>query len=257
MNQAVSIRRDGATAIVTLDRKQNRNALSQAVMAELTEVAEGLRGERDISTVVLTGTQEIFSAGVDLKDPARWEIDAADIEGIRMASERGARMCRAWESIPQLTIAAVEGLNVGGGIALTLCCDWRIHSETARLRLPEAQIGIPLSWQTVPRLVNLVGPSKAKQLILRGKELDSQAALELGLVDLVVPPGTALEAALEIARDVNRNPRLVITMTKQSVNNYANALAHLSTHMDVDQAVLCGMSAAAVQARRQFSAPTA
>ncbi|SAI60420.1 enoyl-CoA hydratase [Bordetella trematum] len=254
MNQTVSIQRDGATAIVTFDRKQNRNALSQAVMAELTEVAERFHQERDISTVILTGTNDIFSAGVDLKDPDRWALDPDDIEGIRLASERGVRMCRAWENIPQLTIAAVEGLNVGGGIALTLCCDWRIHSETVRLRLPEARIGIPLSWQTVPRLVNLVGPAKAKQLILRNQELDSKTALEIGLIDLVVAPGSALQTARDIAKEVNQNPRLVITMTKQSINSYVNALAHLSTHMDVDQAVLCGMSAAAKQARERFSA---
>lgn len=252
MTQAVSIERRGATAIVTLDRKKNKNALSQDVMVELTDVALSFYEDRDISTVILKGTPEIFSAGVDLKDPARWKIAEDDIEGIRMSSARGPNMCRAWENIPQLTIAAVEGVNVGGGIALTLCCDWRVVADNSRMLLPEAQIGIPLSWQSVPRLVNLVGPSKTKQLVLLGDELDSKTALDLGLVDYVVPSGKALEKALALAERVNRNPRLVTTLTKQSVNAYANALAHLSTHMDVDQAVLSGMSGAAVQARSRF-----
>lgn len=252
LEHAVSVERIDATAIVRLDRGKNKNALSQAVMTELTRVAESFHEDRSINSVILTGTRTEFSAGVDLKDPARWDIDPADIEAIRIASSRGAAMCRAWENIPQLTIAAIEGINVGGGIALTLCCDWRVQSETSVMMLPEAQIGLPLSWQTVPRLVNIVGASKAKQLILLGEKLDSREALELGLIDFVVPAGTALDKALQLAEKVNKNPRLVTTLTKHSVNNYANALNHLASYMDVDQSVLCGLSESAVQTREKF-----
>lgn len=249
---AVTIERTGATAIVRLDRKEKKNALSQAVMLELTRVAEELAEDRSITTVILTGTSTEFSAGVDLSDPARWEIDPSDIEGIRLASSRGVRMCKAWEDIPQITIAAVEGINVGGGIALTLCCDWRVQSASSIMMLPEARMGIPLSWQTIPRLVNIVGASKAKQMILLGDNLNSQQALELGLIDFIAPEGTALEAARALADKVNQNSRLVTTLTKQSINTYTNALNHLATHMDIDQAVLTGMSAAASSARKAF-----
>ncbi len=253
MNNVVTVEQIGATALVRLDRQKNKNALSQATMIELTQVAERFYEDRSITSVILTGTKTEFSAGVDLKDPARWEIDPQDIEGMRMASTRGATMCKAWENIPQLTIAAIEGLNVGGGIALSLCCDWRVQSETAVMMLPEARIGLPLSWQTVPRLVNIVGASKAKQLILLGDNLNSDQALELGLIDFIAPAGKALEKALALAEKVNENSRLVTTLTKQSVNNYANALSHLATHMDVDQAVLCGLSEVAAQGRTRFS----
>jgi enoyl-CoA hydratase/carnithine racemase len=260
MNQAVpvensvSVERIGPTAIVRLNRGKNKNALSQAVILELTRVAAAFHEERSITTVILTGTRTEFSAGVDLKDPARWEIDPADIEGIRMASARGAAMCNAWENIPQLTIAAVEGINVGGGIALTLCCDWRVQSEASVMLLPEAQIGLPLSWQTVPRLVNIVGASKAKQLILLGEKLTSRDALELGLIDFIVPAGTAIDKALALADKVNKNSRLVTTLTKHNVNTYANALNHLASHMDIDQSVLCGLSESAVRTREEFGA---
>src|SRR5690606_24425958 len=152
-----------------------------------------LPGGRTVTSGRPPAPRTHVSAGVHRKDPARWNIDRADIEAIRIASSRGAAMCRAWENIPQLTIAAIEGINVGGGIALTLCCDWRVQSETSVMMLPEAQIGLPLSWQTVPRLVNIVGASKAKQLILLGEKLNSHEALELGLIDFVVPAGTALD----------------------------------------------------------------
>src|SRR3546814_1727011 len=96
-------------------------------------------------------------------------------------------MCRAWEDMPQLTIAATEGLNVGGGIALTLACDWRVMAESAYLYVPEVQIGIPLGWQTIPRLVNLVGPARAKQIVLLGEKMSAAKAQEWGIVDFVVP----------------------------------------------------------------------
>ena len=120
--------------------------------------------------------------------------------------------------------------------------------------LPEAQIGLPLSWQTVPRLVNIVGASKAKQLILLGEKLTSRDALELGLIDFIVPAGTAIDKALALADKVNKNSRLVTTLTKHNVNTYANALNHLASHMDIDQSVLCGLSESAVRTREEFGA---
>lgn len=252
MNTAVTIERIGATALVRLDRKKNKNALSQEIMLELTRVAEQFADDRDIKCVILTGSSTEFSAGVDLKDPARWQIDPTDIEGMRIASSRGARMCKAWEEIPQITIAAIEGINVGGGIALALACDWRVQSDTSVMMLPEARIGIPLSWQTIPRLVNIVGASKAKQLVLLGDNMDSQQALELGLIDFIAPSGTVVDAALALAEKVGQNSRFVTTLTKQAINNYANALNHLATHMDIDQAVLSGLTQTASQVRHDF-----
>src|SRR3546814_7757173 len=109
-------------------------------------------------------------------------------------------MCRAGEGMPQLTIAAAEGLNVGGGIALTLACDWRLMVETAYLYVPEVKIGIPLGWQTIPRLVNLVGPARAKQIVLLGEKMSAAKAQEWGIVDFVVPDGAARKHALELDR---------------------------------------------------------
>ncbi len=250
----LTVERDGFTALVRYDRRGGRNALSQAAMLELTAVAQSFYDDRSIKTVILTGTDQVFSAGVDLKDPTRWQLDPEDIEGIRIASQRGTKMCKAWEDIPQITIAAIEGVIVGGGIALTLACDWRVISEKSVLKIPEAQIGIPLSWQTVPRLVNIVGASQAKQLVLLGEDMDARTARELGIMDFLVGEGLAVAKALELAQRVNANSRLVNVLTKSSINNYANALNHLATAMDVDQAVLAGMSSDAKNARQRFSA---
>lgn len=252
MYKFLNVEKKGATAIVHFNRKERKNALSQSIMKELTHVAEEISEDSSICSVILTGTLTEFSAGVDLKDSDRWDIDSDNIEANRLASLTGVKMCRAWENIPQITIAAIEGLNVGGGIALSLCCDWRVQAASTRMLLPEAKMGIPLSWQTIPRLVNIVGASKAKKLILLGNEMNSQEALDLGLIDYIEPDGKTLEAAINLANKVNLNSRLVTTLTKQSINNFANALNHLATHMDVDQAVLCGLSSQAKNARANF-----
>src|SRR3546814_842321 len=137
-----------------------------------------------------------------------------------------------WEDMPQLTIAATEGLNVGGGIALTLACDWRVMAESAYLYVPEVQIGIPLGWQTIPRLVNLVGPARAKQIVLLGEKMSAAKAQEWGIVDFVVPDGAARKHALELAERISGMPDAAVRMSKQSINAYANALNHVSSRSE-------------------------
>ena len=162
-------------------------------------------------------------------------------------------MCKAWEELPQLTIIAVEGLNVGGGVALMISFDWRVIAEDAYLYVPEIKIGINLGWNTIPRLVNMVGASKAKQIVLLDEKMSSQQALSWGLVDWISPVGQSLSMAQTIANKVTQFPSHAVKMTKQSVNAYANALNFSSTYMDIDQALLCGKSSEAIQARNQFS----
>jgi len=248
----INIEEHGPVAVVTYDRGERRNALSLEAMRTLARTAEQLRDRTDISVIVLAGSQAAFSAGVDLKDPARWDIGNRPLSERRHIAAWGGRMCKAWEELPQLTIAAVEGLNIGGGIALTLACDWRVMAEDAFLYVPEVQLGIPLGWHTVPRLVNIVGASRAKQIMLLGDKMDSATAEAWGLADWLTPRGGAKETAIELARKVAQSPGHAVRMSKQSVNAYANALNYVSTFMDVDQALLCNDSEEARNARQRF-----
>lgn len=248
----IKIEEHESVAIVKYDRGERRNALSLEAMQRLTKAAETLRDRSDITVVVLAGSAKAFSAGVDLKDPARWDIGDKSLSERRQIAASGGRMCKAWEELPQLTIAAVEGLNVGGGIALTLACDWRVMSEDAFLFVPEVQIGIPLGWHTVPRLVNIVGASRAKQIMLLGEKMDAQTALDWGLADRLASNGETLNTALKLARQVCQAPNHAVRMSKQSVNAYANALNYVGTFMDVDQTLLCNDSQEAKEARQNF-----
>ena len=249
----LNIEKRGAVAIVTYDRGERRNALSLRAMQELARVAEGVKDDTSVTSVVLTGTAREFSAGVDLKDPARWSLEGRSMDEQRTIASWGARMCKAWEEVPQITIAAVEGLNVGGGIALTLACDWRVIARGTRLLVPEAQIGIPLVWNTVPRLVNVVGASRAKQIILLGEEMDGAAAKEWGLADWVCDDGQAKETAIALGAKVSKTPAGVVKLSKHAVDAYANALNHMASWADIDQSLLFGQSTEARQARERFA----
>jgi enoyl-CoA hydratase len=250
----ITIEEHDGIAIVNYDRGERRNALSLQAMQRLTETAEQLRDRADLSVIILEGSRQAFSAGVDLKDPARWEIGQKSLAERRQIASWGGRMCKAWEELPQLTIAAIEGFNVGGGIALTLACDWRVMAEDAFLFVPEVQIGIPLGWHTVPRLVNIVGASRAKQIMLLGDKMDSKTALDWQLADWLAPAKQTRETAIQLARQVIKSPNHAIRMSKQSVNAYTNALNYVSTFMDVDQALLCNESEEARSARKAFGA---
>lgn len=255
MNKAISVESTGSIAVVTLNRGERRNALSLKIMQELTEVAEDFRNRPDISCVILTGTDKEFSAGVDLKDSDRWNVDHLSLDELRVIASWGPRMCKAWEEMPQLTIAAIEGINFGGGVVLSISCDWRVLGKSGFFSVPEAQIGIPLGWQAIPRLSTLVGGSRAKQIILLGEKISSDTALGWGLVDWVVEDGSAKGKALELAGTVTRTTGVIVKMTKQGVNAHSHALNHLSSYMDIDQLLMYSQGGEAKSARARFGKP--
>lgn len=235
------IAREGRVALVEFDRQDGLNALSVAAMLELTAVADSFEDDLDISVVVLSGTQTYFSAGADLKDPAIAERPTGLLHR-RHAQKVGPNMCAAWERLEQITIAAVEGFCIGGGSALVAACDIRVAAEDARFRLPEIPLGMNMSWQSNPRLVNLMGPAKAKLFTILGETLHAPKALNWGLIEELVPSGTARSAALDLAERFGAVPPIALRMSKQSLDVAAKALNHATTYMDRDQFILASTS---------------
>ena len=224
----------GAIARLELNRPERRNAFSAELMREMIDCAGELAGRRDIDAVVVAGAGSSFSAGADLKDASRWAGGAPLLEQREIAG-LGQRMARAWEELPQVTIAAIEGYAIGGGLALAVALDWRVMARDAFVSLPEIGLGIPLTWGTLPRLVNLVGPARAKRLAILGERIPAAAALAMGLVDELSEPGKARDTASDIAEMVIQKPRHSVRMTKETVNAYACIGAHAVSHMAHDQ----------------------
>ena len=231
----VSIERDGGVAIVRYDRGGKANALNLAAMDALIEAATELARDDHIRAVVLTGTSALFSAGIDLKDPALWGHDDPLIT--QRALARGEMLCRAWTELPQVTVAAIEGAAVGGGAVLALACDWRVLADNALLRFPEVRLGLPLAWGGLPRLAALVGPARAKRALLTDLTQHADTAQAWGLADALAPQGDALAAALSLAREAAACPPLALRLSKRAIDAQFDA-SHLA-HAQTDQFLLC------------------
>ncbi|MCX7961871.1 MAG: enoyl-CoA hydratase/isomerase family protein [Burkholderiales bacterium] len=241
-----------AIAIVTLDRPEARNAMSTALMEEMIACAAALAGRDDVGAVIVRGAGGVFSAGADLKDAGRWAQAPAPLPARRRLAALGYRMARAWEELPQVTIAAIEGYAIGGGLALALALDWRVIARDAFVWLPEIALGIPLTWGTLPRLVALCGPAKAKRLAMLCERLSAREALACGVADWLAPRGGALAAARRIARRALAMPQAAVQMTKESIHAYGALGAHAASHMAHDQLALAAASAEARAAREAF-----
>lgn len=248
----VTIERNGPIAVVRFDRKGSLNAFSQSLIGELTKVARSFHDDMQTQAVVLAGSPHAFSAGIDLKDPANWQTAAmSDLER-RQRFYSGVRLCKAWEEMPQITIAAMERMAVGAGVALGLACDWRVLGRGAYLYVPEVKIGLNLQWGALPRLITLVGPAKAKRITLLCEKMPAEMALDWGVVDELADDGKTEALALAWARKVAELPAPTMRMMKEAINATANALHRVSAFADGDQSQLSGGFAPSRAARDKF-----
>ncbi len=234
---------DGRIAVVRFDRGDNVNALSQQAMRELRDVPRAFEDDLETTVVILTGSAKAFSAGFDLKDPEGRARDGLSV-GERIHRQRlGPRMCRAWQDMDQVTIAAIEGHCIGGGAALVVSLDFRTCGKSAHFRIPEVELGMNMSWGSIPRMLALMGPARTKQaVILASDRIGAKEALDWGLVENVVEDGRAFAAAMDFAERVARQPPIPVRMTKATVNRLAHALDDLGSHMDADQNVLTSLT---------------
>lgn len=231
---------DDAVAEVRLNRPQARNALSHALMSQLIEAAAFFRASTQVQAVILTGAETYFSAGADLADPDRGAPRTRLQQ--RQRARLGPDMCAAWESLEQVTIAAIEGYCIGGAAALAVALDFRIAGEGAYLRLPEIALGMNMSWGALPRVAALVGPARAKRFAIFCEPLGADEALAWGMIDEKTEQGGALTAARAWAAKVAALPPLPVRMTKEAINAQAAALHRATSTMDRDQWMLTAES---------------
>jgi enoyl-CoA hydratase/carnithine racemase len=224
MSENVSLVRDGRVATVTLNRPERRNSLSDAMLAELAAAFAELRDDGSTRVVVVTGAPPVFSAGADA--PLRSGMSPE--ERRRVFGERKSQFRRLFERangllehLEQATIAMINGHAVGGGFGLTLACDFRWAAEQAQLWIPEVDLGVPLGVGSTARFVRLVGPARAKEIIMEGRRYSAAEALALGLVHRVVP-GAGLETAVrEYAERLAAKPFRPLAEVKARINAIA------------------------------------
>jgi enoyl-CoA hydratase/carnithine racemase len=211
-----SERRDGTILELTLARPEARNSLSEAMLAALQGAVDAASADPGVRAVVIAGRGPAFSAGHDLKELTRHRSDP---DGGRAFTERLMRACsdlmQSLVRAPKPVIAAVEGVAMAAGCQLVATCDLAVASEAARFATPGVNIGLFCSTPMVALSRNL--PRKrAMEMLLLGDMLSAREAAEHGLVNRVVPPGTALEAALELARVVASKPPVTLAIGKEA-----------------------------------------
>ena len=212
--QLVRVERfDDGVAVVTLDNPKV-NALSQAVLARLTQVAADLTADPP-GVVVITGGERLFAAGADI----------SEFGGPEEADRIGAGFHTALDAvaaIPRFVIAAVSGYALGGGCELALACDYRIAGEKAVFGQPEVLLGIIPGGGGTQRLPRVVGLSRAKELMITGRQVKADEALRIGLADEVVPNDVLHQRARELAAEVARGASIAQALVKQAVDTGAS-----------------------------------
>lgn len=237
----LQLERRGRLALLRFDRGDGRNALSVAAMQALRAAFDELAQEPPVA-LVLTGSDKVFSVGFDLKDPAVANLGQATIPERMQGPLVGAAMCKALASLDCYTIVAMEGFCLGGGLALAAAADLLVAGEGARLGLPEVDRGMNLSWTALPRLIARAGPAAGKRLSILGEVIPAADAKALGVVDEVVPSGTALQRALQLGELAAAKPPLAVRMIKRGANAYQEGLIQMASALDAEQFALMTMT---------------
>jgi enoyl-CoA hydratase len=193
-----------------LNRAHVRNAVDTATAAALWEAFAAFDGDDSVRVVILTGAGGTFCAGFDLREVA---------EGGRKLTEQESRgpMGPTWMLLSKPVLAAVEGHAVAGGMELALWCDLRVAARNAVFGIYNRRFGVPLVDLGTVRLPRLIGQSHALDLILTGRAVSGEEALQMGVVNRLVDPGRALEASLELARTLAEFPQHGLRNDRTSV----------------------------------------
>ena len=212
--ETILVEQEGPIGILKLNRPQALNALNSKVISELIAALEDIEKGVMPKVVILTGAGEkAFVAGTDIMEMEKLSsFEAREFANfVRQAIDKVAALNRP-------VIAAINGFALGGGCELAMACDIRIASEKAKMGQPETGLGIIPGSGGTQRLPRLVGVSKAKQLVFTGELIDAKTALEIGLVDKVVPPDQLMEETKKIAGTIASKPRIALALAKSAIN---------------------------------------
>lgn len=190
--------RDGAVALVTINRPQRLNALDARTMGELRQAALDLQQDDAVRCVIVTGAgDKAFVAGADINELA---TDTPD--GARIRARDGQQVFDLLENLGKPVIAAVNGVALGGGCELAMACTLRIAAETAKFGQPEVNLGLIPGFAGTQRLARLVGRTKAMEMVLTGSPVSAHDALAIGLVNRVVPPNELMPSTRALALEL-------------------------------------------------------
>jgi enoyl-CoA hydratase/carnithine racemase len=213
--ETLVLERDGPVMTVLLNRPDKRNAMNRQLHLDLQQLCRELAEDFETRVVIFAGKGPGFSSGADTSE---WGQPGPDNElELRHTSAIGGRTSDAIDGLDQISIAAVHGFAVGGGAVIAMCCDFRVAGEGAWFSIPEVELGIPLSWNALPRLAREVGHARALELTVVCERVTARQACEWGLVTHLVADGQERPFAQELAAKIVAKPPLPVTLTKAAM----------------------------------------
>ena len=263
----IQIETDANTAIVKINRPEALNAMNSEVISDLSNAIDNVGADDAIKVVIITGAGErSFCAGADIS----YMVNIDPITAEKYASSAQSVLSKI-EKLEKPVIAAVNGFALGGGCELAMVCDMRVASSNAKMGQPEVTIGIPPGWGGTQRLMRLVGPAKAKELVFTGKMISATDAYEIGLVNKVVsltseeelsagPPSQELDKAKEkeraglvakllnnklmaecsaIAKEITKNSSTAVKVSKTLINKGMDADLETGLRLEIYGWALC------------------
>jgi enoyl-CoA hydratase len=227
--------KEGGIGIVTINRPESLNALNGEVYTELYELFQGIEDDAEVRVVIITGSGEkAFVSGSDIM-----EMQPQSSTEINGFAEKCRRASDRIYNLSKPVIAAINGYALGGGCELTMCCDLRIASEKARFGQPEINLAIIPGGGGTQRLTRLIGMTRAKELLYTGDMIDASTALNMGLVNKVVPPDSLMTEAKELAGKLLTKSGRILSLIKKATTSGASMSLSEGLDLEVQCFALC------------------
>ena len=203
---------------LTLDQPDKLNPLGTNTLQDIIDATTWFNKE-NVSVVIVSGNGRAFTAGFDLREFTNTDSTGKD------GAVLGREMAEAVDRMKPVTIASLHGYCIGGGVVLASACDLRIASENTTFSIPEVDLGIPLAWGGIPRLVREIGPAMTKELVMTCRPFDAEEAKSLGFINRVVKDADLESQTMNMAEAIRKRPQPVIETTKHQVRAAADDLA--------------------------------
>ena len=243
----VLVRGDGPVRHLVLNRPEVHNAVNNQLIADVHQACLDLDADPAVRVVVVRGEGKSFCSGADLKQPRGSSRQSV------VDSKEGARMYDTLMHMTPLTVALCHGYMIGGGAVLPAACDFRIGGPSVSLTVNEVSIGFNLTWHSLPALVNLVGPHRAKEMLILGRTYEVEALERFGYFNEVAADDSELLAAgARLAAEIVNQPPMPVAASKASINAQAMPLARAINHLDHVAVAYMGKSDNSRKARHTY-----
>ena len=233
--EAVLYRRDGNVGIITLNRPERLNAMNPELLTGFIKYLHIAREDKEVATVILTGTGRAFCAGEDLKESSKEKSFETWIKEGEMHQEVQRVILR----LDKPLIAAIKGYAVGGGCEFAMSCDIRIAAEDAKFGFPETGVGFTVTQAGTKLLSQLVGLGKAKEMVFTGDFIDADEALRIGLVNRVVPGENLMDEALAMARKIGEKSALSLKLSRIAIDQGLHSSFEQILEIEANHMLIC------------------